>query len=227
MRRLVSMLIGLGAAFVLIAGVTSLAVSNGERAQAQPGVAYVRESRGCEHNSDCPAPLNCLGGACGEQCIVDRDCGPGNKCEKHIFTKDIAGAWQNDLGVTTENDNSGRVYDPNRFQAHKVCVTANSHSPLADLSHSNAGITVAPAGAATPVDTSFEPGTNRAGSDYKSVPVKAEVGALACMNQCRSDTACKAWTYVNPGFQDAYPHCYLKNAIPPATKDTCCTSGKK
>jgi len=41
------------------------------------------------------------------------------------------------------------------------------------------------------------------------------------------DARCLAFTYVNPGVQGPNPRCWLKNAVPRAVPNGCCTSGVK
>jgi hypothetical protein len=63
---------------------------------------------------------------------------------------------------------------------------------------------------------------DRAGSDYRSFDV-ANPGE--CQLACNQQRTCRAWTYVRPGAQGSQARCYLKNAVPPATPNTCCISG--
>lgn len=70
----------------------------------------------------------------------------------------------------------------------------------------------------------MEYGIDRPGSDYKNFDLAAPDPGL-CLNSCSSDGQCKAWTYVNPGFQGPHPRCWLKTAQPAATPNACCDSG--
>jgi hypothetical protein len=38
---------------------------------------------------------------------------------------------------------------------------------------------------------------------------------------------CRAFTYVNPGFQGPNARCWLKNSAPQANPSNCCISGVK
>jgi hypothetical protein len=69
-----------------------------------------------------------------------------------------------------------------------------------------------------------EEGINRFGGDYQSLSVATE---MSCMNACRNALAgqCKAWTFERVGAPGGGPRCWLKDQIPPATFNTCCTSG--
>ncbi|MFC6742263.1 PAN domain-containing protein [Methylobacterium tardum] len=64
---------------------------------------------------------------------------------------------------------------------------------------------------------------DRPGSDYKSFDIQA--AASGCADACQRDSACAAWTYVKPGIQAASARCWLKNKIPDANNNNCCTSG--
>ncbi len=70
----------------------------------------------------------------------------------------------------------------------------------------------------------FECDTDRNGSDYSGFEL-AQANPQLCMDRCRGDNSCRAWTYVKPGVQGAHARCYLKNPAPPATANHCCVSG--
>jgi hypothetical protein len=73
--------------------------------------------------------------------------------------------------------------------------------------------------------TSFEPNTDRPGGDYTSHRL-SEADPILCQKLCAEDQRCLAWTYVQPGYQEATAVCWLKNTVPAGTrKDACCTSG--
>ena len=71
----------------------------------------------------------------------------------------------------------------------------------------------------------FENDTNRPGSDYRDFDVQGDPNA--CRNACWNDSACQAYTYVKPGVQGQYAHCWLKNAVPNPGANNCCVSGYK
>jgi len=48
-----------------------------------------------------------------------------------------------------------------------------------------------------------------------------------CANMCKSDNACKAFTFVKPGYQTSNAVCHLKNGVPNKVIDKCCISGVK
>jgi hypothetical protein len=70
---------------------------------------------------------------------------------------------------------------------------------------------------------SFEPGMDRAGSDYEGLDIPPE--PKLCRERCAADARCKAYTYVKPGVQGPSARCYLKDPAPDATRNDCCTSG--
>jgi hypothetical protein len=70
----------------------------------------------------------------------------------------------------------------------------------------------------------FETDTNRFGSDYRSLDAP---DAQKCQAACAGEAQCKAWTWVEPGVQGPQAKCWLKNAVPVASKSNCCVSGVK
>jgi hypothetical protein len=70
---------------------------------------------------------------------------------------------------------------------------------------------------------------DRPGSDYANFdifPAPPFLSAEAnCMERCRQDRQCLAWTFVKPGIQGPNARCWLKNAIPLARANNCCVSG--
>ncbi|MEM9626885.1 MAG: PAN domain-containing protein [Pseudomonadota bacterium] len=65
----------------------------------------------------------------------------------------------------------------------------------------------------------YEPFVDRPGSDLRFLPGRT---AGECQQACQADSACKAWTQVAGAKQ-----CFLKDAVPPARFNGCCTSGVK
>jgi hypothetical protein len=72
----------------------------------------------------------------------------------------------------------------------------------------------------------FEPGVDRPGSDYKLLDLH-DTDPTACQAACQSDKQCRAWTYVRPGVQGPNARCWLKDFIPAASSNECCTSGAR
>lgn len=72
----------------------------------------------------------------------------------------------------------------------------------------------------------FEPGMNRAGSDYHGFAMK-QPDAKQCQQACVNEAKCRAWTFVKPGVQGAEARCWLKAVVPAAVPNPCCTSGTR
>lgn len=68
------------------------------------------------------------------------------------------------------------------------------------------------------------PNTNRPGSDYRGLDV-GDSGT--CRNTCLDESRCVAWTFVRPGIQGRSARCWLKDKVPTAVQDSCCTSGTR
>jgi microsomal dipeptidase-like Zn-dependent dipeptidase len=68
--------------------------------------------------------------------------------------------------------------------------------------------------------------TDRLGQDYKGLNLTQADPAL-CQAACKGEAQCLAWTYVKPNIQGPTARCYLKNAVPGPTLNTCCVSGEK
>jgi hypothetical protein len=70
----------------------------------------------------------------------------------------------------------------------------------------------------------FEPGMNRYGGDYRSFDMLRGRNE-DCRNACAGEAQCRAFSIVRAGVQGAYPRCWLKSTVPPATPDPNTTSG--
>jgi hypothetical protein len=70
----------------------------------------------------------------------------------------------------------------------------------------------------------MELGVNRFGGDFES---RNLTSAPQCQAACAFAAQCKAWTWVKPGVQGPDAKCWLKNTVPVASKNDCCTSGVK
>ena len=68
----------------------------------------------------------------------------------------------------------------------------------------------------------FEQNIDRPGRDYSNAPSR---GASDCSFACQVENRCRAWTYVRPGIQGPSGRCWLKNVVPGAVRNNCCTSG--
>jgi hypothetical protein len=67
---------------------------------------------------------------------------------------------------------------------------------------------------------------NYPGGDYRDFALKRPVPA-DCQAACRQDPECRAFTYVKPGLQGPYAHCWLKSIVPKPVQDPNCVSGVK
>jgi hypothetical protein len=65
------------------------------------------------------------------------------------------------------------------------------------------------------------------GGDYKSFELKAGEDCQACINACRHDPNCIAYTYVKPGLQQTNAVCWLKSEINDSVENDNCFSGLK
>jgi len=81
-------------------------------------------------------------------------------------------------------------------------------------------------GAGQDNDVSWEPGTDRPGSDYRNFTLANDQPGL-CARQCEQERRCRAYTYVKPGVQGAKARCWLKDAVPQPVSNDCCVSGVK
>jgi uncharacterized membrane protein len=93
------------------------------------------------------------------------------------------------------------------------------------------GFWISPGCAQTAQQQSLETNTNRVGADYRNFDLPPRGPGdlwgpdVNCQLTCQQDGNCRAWTFVNAGIQGPNGRCWLKNAIPIATSNTCCTSG--
>jgi PAN domain len=74
----------------------------------------------------------------------------------------------------------------------------------------------------------FSKNTDRPGGDYRSFDINGD--AEACRETCGRERQCRAWTFVKApntwhGLQRPSARCWLKNVVPPARANPCCTSG--
>ncbi len=75
-------------------------------------------------------------------------------------------------------------------------------------------------------DLNLEPGTNRPGQDYSSLDLNTP-DPMVCLNACKNQKQCLAYTYVKPGVQGPKARCWLKSGVPEKQGNVCCVSGKK
>ncbi|HMF91031.1 MAG TPA: PAN domain-containing protein [Candidatus Angelobacter sp.] len=75
-------------------------------------------------------------------------------------------------------------------------------------------------------DLSLEPNTDFPGSNLQSFDLPRPDVTL-CAAACKSDTACRGYTYVRPGVQAAQARCWLKKSVGEVAHNSCCASGRK
>jgi hypothetical protein len=68
--------------------------------------------------------------------------------------------------------------------------------------------------------------TNRPGYDMARIVMEPGQKKL-CVEACKDNPICRAYTWVEPGVQEPKPVCWLKSAVPDAKPSTCCTSGAR
>ena len=67
---------------------------------------------------------------------------------------------------------------------------------------------------------------DRPGKDYERIILESPTLSL-CVDACKKDPKCKAFTFVKPGVQGAKAVCYLKNELSNPVDNTNCISGYK
>ncbi len=98
---------------------------------------------------------------------------------------------------------------------------------LRHLIAASAFFAFAMSGAASAQDA-FSDNIDRPGGDYRSFDINGD--AEACRETCNRERQCRAWSYVKApmtwhGSQRPSARCWLKNVVPPARANPCCTSG--
>lgn len=86
--------------------------------------------------------------------------------------------------------------------------------------------------------TKFEENTDRYGGDYSQITgiplynlstkktFNLPITEQLCHTLCEGDDKCMAWTFVKPNtIQGPKPNCWLKDKVPNAQPNPCCTSG--
>jgi hypothetical protein len=81
------------------------------------------------------------------------------------------------------------------------------------------------AGVIEPRTGAVEFGFDRFGGDYRQFETGTEGSGKSCQLACEAEVACRAWTYVRPGYVGASAVCYLKNRITRPLRKPCCISG--
>ncbi len=63
------------------------------------------------------------------------------------------------------------------------------------------------------VNHHFMPGVDLPGQDYAEFPAMSN-DPHECFNACANDPHCRAYTFVRPGIQGPFAHCWLKHSVP-------------
>lgn len=71
--------------------------------------------------------------------------------------------------------------------------------------------------------SAMELGTDRPGYDFGDFAI--DNGAAECLQRCRDDARCRAWTFVGEQAPDGSGTCWLKDRVPPARPMTHAVSG--
>ena len=80
-------------------------------------------------------------------------------------------------------------------------------------------------GVIEPKNGLIEFGIDRYGGDLRHFDMPAGASGRACQQACENEAACRAWTYVRPGYLGASAVCYLKNRITRPVRKPCCLAG--
>jgi hypothetical protein len=81
------------------------------------------------------------------------------------------------------------------------------------------------AGVIEPRSGATEFAIDRVGGDYRHFELPSDPTAKSCQVACEADEACRAWTYLRPGYVGPAAFCYLKDRITPPRRRPCCISG--
>jgi hypothetical protein len=118
--------------------------------------------------------------------------------------------------------------DARCFLKNKAPMQVQSTCCVAGFEQHQATVVAATAPSATtsPVQPSkpMMPNTDLHGDSYRNFELSSADPTL-CQNACKAESQCHAWTYVHPGLQGSNARCWLKNIVPSATANNCCTSG--
>ncbi len=66
---------------------------------------------------------------------------------------------------------------------------------------------------------------SRRGGNYRHFDLPSDPSGKACLEACKADKRCRAFTYVRPGYGSNSARCYLKSKIPRPKRGYCCVSG--
>src|SRR6476659_2501117 len=112
---------------------------------------------------------------------------------------------------------------PATENANAVCWLKSKDMPRVEAECCDSG--VRGTGVIEPKSGATEFGVDRYGGDYRHFEVPADTSGKSCEAACEGDDACRAWTYVRPGYVGSAAVCFLKNRITRPARKPCCISG--
>jgi hypothetical protein len=112
---------------------------------------------------------------------------------------------------------------PRSENTYSVCWLKNNVPPRIEDKCCVSG--VRGAGVVEPRTGPTEFSIDRTGGDYRNFDTASGPPGVACKEACESDTKCRAWTYVRPGYIAPSARCYLKEKITRPRAKPCCLSG--
>lgn len=80
-------------------------------------------------------------------------------------------------------------------------------------------------GVIEPKNGMIEFGVDRFGGDLRHFDMPAGATVKSCQQTCENESACRAWTYVRPGYLGQAAVCYLKSHITLPVRKPCCLAG--
>jgi PAN domain len=80
------------------------------------------------------------------------------------------------------------------------------------------------AGVVEPRTGPVEFSIDRLGGDYRNFDTATDASGAACKAACESESKCRAWTYVRPGYIGVSARCYLKDRLTRPRAKPCCIS---
>jgi hypothetical protein len=112
---------------------------------------------------------------------------------------------------------------PHTESTNAICWLKSKVTPRVEASCCVSG--VRGTGVIEPKDGLIEFGIDRYGGDLRHFEMPAGATGKACQQACENEAACRAWTYVRPGYLGQVAVCYLKNRITRPVRKPCCLSG--
>ena len=70
-----------------------------------------------------------------------------------------------------------------------------------------------------------EHGFDRYGGDLRHFDIATDASGRPCQAACEAEPACRAWTYVRPGYLGPSARCFLKERLTRPRHKPCCVSG--